>query len=92
MKVVIAETYKPQETALQQIIATYEETGELIYDGSRNSLKKFPLLDKEVIVKAFRAPNLINKIVYRFFRKSKAERSFLYAKKLESFGIGTQKQ
>lgn len=91
MKVVIAETYKLQETALRKIIATYNDTGELIYDGTRNSLKKFPLLDKEVIVKAFRAPNLINKIVYRFFRKSKAARSFLYAKKLESFGIGTPK-
>ena len=91
MKVVIADTYKSQETELRRIIATYDETGEMIYDGSRNSLKKFRLPDNVVIVKAFRKPNLINKIVYRFFRKSKAERSFLYAKKLESFGIGTPK-
>lgn len=91
MKVVIADTYKTLESELQRIITTYEETGKLIYDGSRNSLKKFSLPDQEIIVKAFRAPNLINRIVYRFFRKSKAERSFLYAKKLASLDIGTPK-
>lgn len=91
MKVVIADTYKSHEKKLRSIIATYKETGEMIYDGSRNSLKKFRVNETKVVVKAFRAPNLINKIVYRFFRKSKAERSFLYAKKLESLGIGTPK-
>lgn len=89
MKVVIADTYKSQETELRGIIATYDETGEMIYDGSRNSLKKFRLYDNDIIVKAFKKPNIVNKIVYRFFRKSKAERSFLYSKKLESLGIGT---
>src|SRR5699024_3072981 len=91
MKVIIADTYKPHEAKLRHIITAYEESGELIYDGSRNSLKKFQLQEKEVIVKAFKSPNIVNKIVYRFFRKSKAERSFLYAKKLESLGIGTPK-
>src|SRR5690625_307785 len=91
MKVVIADTYKSHERELRRIIATYKETGEMIYDGSRNSLKKFRVNETKIVVKAFRAPNLINKIVYRFFRKSKAERSFLYAKKLESLGIGTPK-
>ncbi|HLW14967.1 MAG TPA: lipopolysaccharide kinase InaA family protein [Flavobacteriaceae bacterium] len=91
MKVVIADTYKTLEPELRRIIATYENTGKLLYDGSRNSLKKFPLQDKEIVVKAFGSPNLINRIVYRFFRKSKAERSFFYAKKLASFDIGTPK-
>lgn len=91
MKVVITNTYQPLEVELQNIIKTFDETGESIYDGTRNALKKFPLQDKEVIVKAFKKPNLINKIVYRFFRPSKAERSFLYAKKLTSLNIRTPK-
>lgn len=89
MKVVITNTYQPLEAGLQDIIETFDNTGESIYDGTRNALKKFRLQDKEVIVKAFKNPNLINKIVYRFFRPSKAERSFTYAKKLESLNIGT---
>jgi hypothetical protein len=34
-------------------------------------------------------PNAINKIAYRFFRKSKAERSYSYACQLTNLGIGT---
>lgn len=91
MKVVIARTYQSYESELKEIIAHYDNTGELIYGGTRNSLKKFNFGDKDLIVKAFKKPNLVNKIVYRFFRKSKAARSFLYAKKLESLNIGTPK-
>lgn len=89
MKVIIADKFKTLEPELRKTIATYKKTGELLFDGNRNSLKKFSVQNKVVIVKAFQVPNLINKIVYRFFRKSKAERSFLYAKKLASLGIGT---
>lgn len=91
MKVVITDIYQPLEVGLRKIIETFDDTGESIYDGTRNALKKFPLQDKEVIVKAFKKPNLVNKIVYRFFRSSKAERSFIYAKKLASLNIGTPK-
>lgn len=91
MKVVITDSYQPVETGLRQIIETFDDTGESIYDGTRNALKKFPLQNKEVIVKAFKKPNIINKIVYRFFRPSKAERSFVYAQKLVSLGIRTPK-
>lgn len=91
MKVVITDIYQSLEVELRQIIKAFDNTGESIYDGTRNSLKKFVLQDKKVIVKAFKKPNLINKIVYRFFRPSKAERSFLYAKKLESLDIRTPK-
>ena len=45
-------------------------------------LKKLKLSDKTVIIKAFKIPNVINQIVYRYFRKSKARRSFEYATKL----------
>lgn len=89
MKVVIADQYQSFKAELNQIIASYEETGEIIYDGTRNSLKTFPLGEEKVIVKAFKKPNLVNKIVYKFFRASKAERSFTYAQKLASLNIGT---
>jgi hypothetical protein len=40
-------------------------------------------------IKSFKIPNLINKLVYNYFRKSKARRSFEYATTLLEKGIGT---
>jgi len=40
-------------------------------------------------VKSFKVPNAVNKLVYRFFRKSKAQRSYEYAMYLLAREIGT---
>ncbi len=40
-------------------------------------------------VKSFKVPNAVNKFVYRFFRKSKAQRSYEYAMYLLARDIGT---
>ena len=45
----------------------------------RNIIKLFELEGKTVNVKSFKIPNLVNKIAYKYFRKSKARRSFEYA-------------
>lgn len=90
MKVaVIDPSFSSFEDSLQEIIETFNDSGEVIYDGSRNVVKLFPLKEKKVVVKGFKPPHLINKIVYRFFRKSKAQRSYEYAQKLKSLSIGT---
>jgi len=58
--------------------------------AGRNLVVKHQLSDgREVVIKAFKIPNLINKIAYRYFRKSKARRSFEYASILTEKGIGT---
>jgi hypothetical protein len=44
---------------------------------------------KTVNIKSFKIPNIINKIAYKYFRKSKARRSFEYACALLEKGIGT---
>ncbi|AJR04619.1 lipopolysaccharide kinase InaA family protein [Siansivirga zeaxanthinifaciens] len=59
--------------------------------GERNIIKIIEVDSKKINIKAFKIPNLINQIVYNFFRKSKAQRSFEYAKKLIEFGVGTPK-
>jgi serine/threonine protein kinase len=59
--------------------------------GDRNIIKIINVDGNEINIKAFKTPNIVNKIVYRFFRKSKAERSFEYANKLLELGIGTPK-
>lgn len=91
MKVVIADTFQDLGNDLRGVIVNFNQSGSFIYDGTRNSLKQFLVQNHPIVVKAFKKPNLLNSVVYRFFRKSKAERSFLYAQKLESLNIGTPK-
>lgn len=67
----------------------FSKEGELIGTGYRNVIKILEIDGVKYNIKGFKVPNIINKIVYRFFRKSKAERSFLYADKLLEAGILT---
>ena len=71
------------------IIHNYDLKGETYGNQNRNSLRLFQLNEKRVNVKSFKIPNLVNQIAYRFFRKSKAQRSFEYAMKLQELKVGT---
>ncbi len=62
--------------------------GTTIYKG-RNELRLFEHNGYRLVVKSFRRPNIINRCVYGFLRKSKAKRSYDNALKLLSIGIGT---
>tara|TARA_R110000868_G_scaffold384840_1_gene652477 strand:- start:581 stop:1348 length:768 start_codon:yes stop_codon:yes gene_type:complete len=57
--------------------------------GKRNIIKIINIEGVELNIKAFKIPNLINQIVYKFFRKSKAQRSLEYANKLIELQVGT---
>ena len=70
-------------------ILNFKSSGKIFGDGKRNIIKLFELEGKTVNVKSFKIPNLINKIAYKYFRKSKARRSFEYATLLLEKGIGT---
>lgn len=59
--------------------------------GKRNIIKVVNHNGLELNIKAFKVPNLLNRLVYKFFRKSKAQRSFEYAEKLTKMNIGTPK-
>lgn len=85
----IHDNFKQSDAFLDDIITNYDTKGEDFGNQDRNSLKLFQLDEKTLNVKSFRIPNLINQIAYRFFRKSKAQRSFEYAKWLQSLDIGT---
>jgi len=78
--------YKPN---LSAHIANFDSTGQLFGDGKRNKIKLFELDGKTINIKSFKVPNLINRVAYKFFRKSKARRSYEFANTLLEFGIGT---
>lgn len=71
------------------MIENFNSTGILFGDGQRNKIKLFELEGKTINIKSFKIPHLINKIAYKYFRKSKARRSFEYASTLIEKGIGT---
>lgn len=70
-------------------INNFNSEGILFGDGQRNKIKLFELEEKTINIKSFKIPHLINKIAYKYFRKSKARRSFEYATTLLEKGIGT---
>jgi len=81
--------FLPQETQITHIIENFNTEGTLFVDGKRNRIKLFELQNRTVNVKSFKIPNIVNKLVYRFFRKSKAQRSYEFANILLQKGIGT---
>jgi len=91
MHKIINPLYQDHTKILDHFILNYETEGEPFGNQARNDLRLFQLENEQLNVKSFRIPNLINKVAYRFFRKSKAERSFTYANKLANIGIGTPK-
>ena len=70
-------------------INNFDSKGILFGDGQRNKIKLFELEGKTINIKSFKIPHFINKIAYKYFRKSKARRSFEYATTLLEKGIGT---
>jgi len=86
MKIVVASPYKSAD--IQCLLNEIHSTGHVEYQG-RNTVKSIKVADKVWNVKIFKIPHLLNKFVYRYFRKSKAQRSFEYAHKLLEKGFNT---
>lgn len=86
---VIEEKFKPIEEGVKGFINQFDEVGERIYKGSRNELRQHKVGNFQLNIKRFKKPNIVNRMVYRRLRKSKAERSFLHAKMLQKKEIGT---
>lgn len=85
----IAPTYKEKSNRLLDIVTHFESQGKKFDERDRNSLKLFELDGETINIKSFKVPNLINKIAYRYFRTSKARRSFEYGNRLLENGVLT---
>lgn len=89
MKYKISPKFISDSEYLNHIIKNFDKEGKSFGNQDRNSLKLFPLKDMTVNVKSFKVPNIFNQVAYKFFRKSKAQRSYEYANKLIELNIGT---
>ncbi len=79
------------EDFIQNIKKYFENKKNTILFDKRNVIKIVEFENKKYVVKSFKIPHLINKIVYRFFRDSKAKRSYENSIKLLELNINTPK-
>jgi hypothetical protein len=89
MSLFVNKIFISKEKELKNHIENFNSSGDLFGDGKRNVIKLFDLEGVTVNIKSFKIPHLINKIAYKYFRKSKARRSYEYANRLIENGIGT---
>lgn len=89
MKYLIHNKFKDFQERIVFFIDHFLIEGKILVNGQRNIIKLFEFEEITLSIKSFKKPNLINKIVYRYFRKSKARRSFEFALKLMEMQIGT---
>lgn len=64
-------------------------SGKDVMHHARNIIKVIKIEELETVVKSFRVPHLLNRIIYTFIRTSKAETSFINATKLQDLNIET---
>lgn len=87
-KKVINPEFSHLEQRLQDIVAG-NYTPDFVYCNKRNVVERVVIEGKAYVVKRYKRPQLINKIAYRFFRKSKARRAYEYALQLLENGVDT---
>lgn len=81
--------YQSKKKDIFEIINNFNTSGLLFGDGKRNVIKLFDLETQKINVKSFKNPHFLNSIIYKYFRKSKARRSFEFANILLENKIGT---
>lgn len=64
----------------------FDREGEVLHAG-RNTIKAFEAEGERLVVKRFKRPNLLRAVIYTFFRRSKARRSYEHAVRLRALGV-----
>ncbi len=79
------------KTADKNLQPLLDDIRELFYNATtsihkaRNEIKIITYKENEYIVKSFKIPHFLNKIVYTFFRESKAKKSYKNSIKISKF-------
>lgn len=87
-RTVINPAYKYLCDFIRQLPERFAQEGECLYKG-RNEIRLFEAGGLRLNVKQYRIPILLNRLVYGFWRPSKAERAYRYALRLQALGVNT---
>ncbi len=80
--------HRELEEFLLQIPKHFANNDRTIHKA-RNEIKIVPADTLQVVVKAYKVPNPLNRFIYTFFRKTKPYKAYHYALKLQKLGINT---
>lgn len=86
--VIFSKNWQGPPISYHQLLSLMDASNQVLQQG-RNTVKLIELDNQLIVVKAFRVPSFPQNLIYRFFRKSKARRSFENAEKLLSYDINT---
>lgn len=90
--VVIKDKYDYLTPFIERIPDMFEEgRGDVLYAG-RNEVRSFDLDNINLVVKRYKRVNTIQRIVYSFFRRTKAERAYAFAAILRERGVDTPEE
>ena len=87
-RIVVNPVFEYLDEFVYNIPEKFETEGITIHSG-RNVIKSFEENGYKIVVKSFRKPNFINRLIYGNLRASKARRSYEYAQQLIASGVGT---
>ncbi len=89
MRIVVSPDYQHLAYWGKQVPGLFAtDSGELLYNG-RNQVRLFVVDGQKLVVKRFKRNDLFKQVVYTFFRKNKARRSFENAVMLRQNGFNT---
>ncbi|MDR0891343.1 MAG: lipopolysaccharide kinase InaA family protein [Mediterranea sp.] len=88
MRIEMNPAYESMRPAIESIPQRFEQEGEVVYKG-RNLIKVMELEGRQVNVKRYHVPSLLNRVVYSFLRKPKGRRAFEYPQRLLQKGFET---
>lgn len=91
MKFVLSEEYALYKNDILNILNNFKNEGVVVGRGNRNVVKYFVVKDLVLNFKSFKQHNIINRHVYKHYRRSKAHRSYDYAHMLLDKGFLTPK-
>jgi tRNA A-37 threonylcarbamoyl transferase component Bud32 len=91
MRYLIDSTFQQHEDFVRRLPELFVCEGELLYAG-RNTVKRFVQGADVLVVKRFKRPNWVQRIVYTFFKPGKARRAYLYAGQMRALGIDTPRE
>ena len=82
-KIVINDNFESFKSFLLDIQSYFNKNTQTIHKA-RNELKVITYKDIDTIVKSFKVPNLLRRVVYTYFRDSKAKKSYDNSIKLQT--------
>lgn len=78
-----------KEEFISHIPLIFDDKGTVLYND-RNTIRLFQMDDgTEMVIKRFKRPNIVQKVVYTYFRETKASRAYSHGKELLRRGVST---